>query len=77
MEPGELCVVVAGTCRMPQWSVVNWATAEVWLHWLLMEEEVVQFGMTMCAAVAVKPPSLSVTIMVLGCSTVTTVEMQE
>ena len=79
MEPGELCVVLAGTCRMPQLSVVNWAMAELWLHlgMLLMEEEVVQFGMTMCAAVAVKPASLSVPIVVLECIPVTTVEMQE
>ena len=79
MEPGGLCVVLAGTCRLPQWFVVNWAMAELWLHlgMLLMEEEVVQFGMTMCAAVAEKPASLSVPIMVLECITVTTVEMQE
>ena len=77
MEPGGLCVVLAGTCWTPQSSVVNWAMAELWLHLLLMEEEVVQFGMTMCAAVAVKPASLSVPIVVLECITVTTVEMQE
>ena len=78
MEPGGLCVVITGgTCRMPQSSVVNWAMAELWLHLMLMEEEVVQFGMMMCAAVAVKPASLSVPIVVLECITVTTVEMQE
>ena len=82
MEPGGLCVVVTGgtgTCRMPQSSVVNWAMAELWLHlgMLLMEEEVVQFGMMMCAAVAVKPASRSVPIVVLECITVTTVKMQE
>ena len=84
MEPGELCVVLAGTCRMPQSSVVNWAMAELWLHFLIMEEEVVQFGMMMCAAMAGNPASLSVTIVVLECiiiafgsSCVTTVEMQE
>ena len=77
MEPGGLYVVMAGTCRMAQSSVVNWAMAELWLHLLLMEEEVVQFGMTMCAAVAVKPASLSVPIVVLECIPVTTVEMQE
>ena len=47
MEPGGLYVVMAGTCRMAQSSVVNWAMAELWLHLLLMEEEVVQFGMMM------------------------------
>ena len=77
MEPGELCVVMAGTCRKPQLSVVNWAMAELWLHLLLMEEEVVQFGITMCTPVAVKPASLSVPIVVLECITVSTVEMQE
>ena len=77
MEPGGLYVVMTGTYRMPQSSVVNWAMAELWLHLLLMEEEVAQFGMMMCAAVAVKPASLSVPIVVLECITVTTVEMQE
>ena len=76
MEPGGLCVVMTGIYRNPQSSVVNWAMAELWLQ-LLMEEEVVQFGMTLCTAVAVKPASLSVTILVLECMTVTTVEMQE
>ena len=77
MESGGLCVVLAGTCRKPQLFVINWAMAELWLHLLFMEEEVVQFGMTMCAAVAVKPTSLSVPIMVLECITVATVKMQE
>ena len=79
MEPGGLYVVLAGTCRMPQSSVVNWAMAELWLHlgMLFMEEEVVQFGMTVCAAVAVKPASLSVPIMVLECISVSTVKLQE
>ena len=77
MEPGGLCVVLAGICRIPQLSVVNWAMAELWLHLMLMEEEVVQFGIILCAAVAVKPASLSVAIVVLECMTVTTVEMQE
>ena len=76
MEPGGLYVVMAGTKGMPQLSVINWAMAELWLHLLLMEEEVVQFGMTMCTAMAVKPASLSVPIWVLDI-TVTTVEMQE
>ena len=72
---GGLCVVfLAGTCRMPQSSVVNWTMVELWLH-LLMEEEVVQFGLTKCAVVAVKPASLSVPIVVLECITVTTVVM--
>ena len=77
MEPGVLCVVLAGTCKKPQSSVVNWAMAELWLHLLLMEEEVVQFGMTMCAAMAVKPASFSVPIVVLECITVPTGKMQE
>ena len=77
MEPGGLCVVMAGTYRMPQWSVINLAMAELWLHLLPMEEEVVQFGMTMCTAVAVKPVSLSVPIWVLEYIPVTTVKMQE
>ena len=79
MEHGGPCVVITGTCRMPQSSVVNWAMVELWLHLgvLLMEREVVQFGMTMCAAVAMKPASLSVPIVVLECITVPTVEMQE
>ena len=74
---GGLCVVMTGTCRTPQSSVVNWAMAELWLHLLSMEEEVVQFGMTMCAAMAVKPVSLSVPIVVLECITVPTGWMQE
>ena len=79
MVAGGLCVVVAGTCMMPQWSVVNWAMAQLWGHQsvLLLDGEVVQFGMTMCAAVAVKPASLSVPIEVLECRTVTTGKMQE
>ncbi len=77
MAPGGLCVVLPGTCRAPQSSVVNWAMVELWLHLLLMEEEVVQFGMTTYAAMAVKPASLSVTLVVLECITVTTVKMQE
>ena len=77
MEPGGLCVVLAGTCSMPQSSVVKWAMAELWLHLLLMEEEVVQFGMTMCAAMAVNPASLSVPIVVLECIPVITGKMQE
>ena len=77
MEPGGLYVVLAGTYRMPQSSVINWAMAELWLHLMLMEEEVVQFGMMMCAAVAVKPASLSVTIMILDSVTVATGMMQE
>ncbi len=78
MEPGGLCVVMTtGTCRTPQSSVVNWAMAELWLHLLLMEVEVVQFGTPMCAAMAVKPASLTVPIVVLGCISVATVEMQE
>ena len=44
---------------------------------LFLEGEVVQFGMTTCAAVAVKPASLSVPILVLECMTVATVKMQE
>ena len=79
MAPGGLCVMMAGICRMPRWCVVNWAMAQPWVHvdMLLLEGEVVQFGMTMCAAVAMKPTSLSVPIMVLDCITVTTVKMQE
>ena len=42
-----------------------------------MEEEVVQFGMPMWNALAVKPASLSVPILVLEYITVPTVEMQE
>ena len=79
MVAGGLCVVMAGICRTPQWSVVNWAIAQLCLHQglLLLDGEVVQFGMTMCAAVAVKPASLSVPIVVLECMTVATGEMQE
>ncbi len=79
MVAGGLCVVVAGTCVTPQWSVVNWAMAQLWGHQagLFLEVEVVQFGMTMCAAVAVKPASLSVPIVVLECMTVATGKMQE
>ena len=77
MAPGGLCAIITGTCRMPQSSVINWAMAGLWLHLLLMKEEVVQFGMTMSAAMAVKPTSLSVPIVVLECMTVTTVKMQE
>ena len=79
MEPGVLCAMITGTYRMPQSPVTNWAMAELWLQlgMLLMEKEVVQFGMMMCTAVAVKPASLSVPIVVLECISVTTVEMQE
>ena len=77
MVPGGLCVIIAGICRTPQWCVVNWAMAKLELHlgMLLLEREGVQFGMPMCAAVAVKPTSLSVPIMVLECITVATVKM--
>ncbi len=71
MELGGLCAMMAGTYMMPQSSVVNWAMVELWLHFLFMEGEVVQFGITVCAAVAVKPASLSVPIVVLECITVT------
>ena len=49
MVAGGLCVVVAGTCVMPQWSVANWAMAQLWGHQgvLSLDGEVVQFGMTM------------------------------
>ena len=49
MVAGGLCVVLAGTCGTPQWSVANWAMAQLWGHQgvLLLEREVVQFGMTM------------------------------
>ena len=79
MVAGGLCAVMAGTCMMPQWSVANWAMAQLWGHQgvLLLEVEVVQFGMTMRAAVVVKPASLSVPIVVLECMTVTTGKMQE
>ena len=79
MVLGGLCVMMAGICRMPQPSVVNWAIAELCLHLGLpsMEREVVQFGMMKCAAVAVKPASLSVPMMVLECMTVPTGKMQE
>ena len=77
MEPGGLCVVMTGTYKKPQSSVVNWAMAELWLQLLLTEEEVVQFGITMCTAMAVKPASLSVAIVVLECITVSTGLMQE
>ena len=75
MELGGLCVVLAGTWRVPQSYVINWAMVELWLHLLIMEEEVVQFGMTECAAMAMKPASLSVPIGVLECIPVATVEM--
>ena len=79
MAPGGLCVMIAGTCVTPQWSVVNWAMAQLWGHrgMLFLEGEVVQFCMMMCAAVAVKPASLSVFIVVLECMTVATGKMQE
>ena len=44
---------------------------------LFLDGEVVQFGMTTCAAVAEKPASLSVPIVVMECITVATVKMQE
>ena len=79
MVPGAPCVIGAGICRMPQWCVVNWAMAQLWVHVvvLLLEEEVVAFGTMMCAAVAMKPISHSVAIEVLECITVTTGKMQE
>ena len=79
MAPGGLCAMTAGTCRMPRWCVINLAMTQLWVHLglLLLEGEVVQFGMTMCTAMAVKPTSLSVPMMVLECITVATVKMQE
>ena len=79
MVAGGLCALMAGTCVTPQWSVVNWAMAQLWGHQgvLFLEGEVVQFGMTMCAAMAVKSASLSVPIVVLECIPVTTAKMQE
>ena len=79
MTPGGLCAMMTGTYRMPQSPVVNLAMAELWLQlgMLLMEEEVVQFGMMMWTAVAVKPASLSVPIAVLEYISVSTVKMQE
>ena len=32
MVPGGLCVMMAGICRMPQWCVINWAMAQLWVH---------------------------------------------
>ena len=77
--PGALCVMITGICRMPWWCVVNWAMAELWVHVvvLLLEKEVVEFGTTKCAAVAMKPTSHSVAIVVLECIPVVTVKMQE
>ena len=79
MVTGVLCAIMAGAGKMRKWSVVNWAMAELWLHliMLLLEREVVQFGTENCAAGAVKPASLSVPIVDLGCIPVTTVKMQE
>ena len=47
MAPGGLCVVLAGISVMPQWSVANWAMAQLWGHQgvLFLEREVIQFGM--------------------------------
>ena len=47
MVSGGLCVVMAGTCVTPQWSVANWAMAQLWGHQgvLFLEREVIQFGM--------------------------------
>ena len=77
MVPGGLCVVIGGICRMPRWCVINWAMAQLGVHLSLqlLEREGVKFGIPMCAALAVKPPSLSVPTMVLECVTVTTVKM--
>ena len=74
MVPGALCVKMPGVCKIPRWSVVNWAMAELWVHLVVLPlgKEVVKFGMMMCAAVAVKPASRSVAIMVLECMTVAT-----
>ena len=79
MVPGALCVHGAGICRMPRWCVVNWAMAQLWVYLvvLLLEKVGVQFGTTMCAAVAVKPASHNVAIEVLECITVATGKMQE
>ena len=77
--PGALCVIGAGICRMPRWCVVNWAMAQLWVHIvvLVLEEEVVEFGTMMCAAVAVKPNSHSVAKVVLERISVATCKMQE
>ena len=32
MALGGLCAMMTGTCRMPQWFVVNWATSTQQLH---------------------------------------------
>ena len=77
MATGGLCVMMAGTCRMPRWCVVNWAMAQLWLHWLIMEGEVVQFGKAMYAAMVVKPTLLSVPLMILGQYSVNIGKMQE
>ena len=79
MVPGGLCAVMAGICRMPQWCVINWAMAQLGMHLglLLLDREGVLFGIPVCAAVAMKPPSLSVPMMVLECITVATGVMQE
>ena len=49
MVSGGLCVMMAGICGMPRWCVINWAMAQLWVHIavLLLEGEVVQFGMPM------------------------------
>ena len=77
MATEGLCVTMAGTCRMPRWCVVNWAMAELCMHFLLMEGEVVEFGMAMYAAVVVKPTLLSVPLMILGQYSVNIGKMQE
>lgn len=73
MMSGGQCVMMDGICRTLQWCVMNWAMAKlcVQLGMLLLEGEVVQFGTTVYAAVAVKPNLLNEPMIVLQCLTVT------
>ena len=78
MAPGGLCAVMAGTCVMPQWSVVNWATSRQkqlsWgLHGLVQAE--VPSCSVNCPALATRASSLSVVMTTVVDTTAATMKM--
>ena len=76
MAPGGLCAVMAGTCVMPQWSVVKWATSRQQLSWGLhglVQAEVPSCSVN-CPALATRASSLSVVMATVLDSTAATVK---
>ena len=74
---GVLCVVVAGTCVTPQWSVVKWATSRQQLSWGLhgLVQAVVPSCSVNCPALATRASSLSVVMATVVDSTAATMKM--